>query len=136
MDKRYDAAVVGGGLGGLAIGALLSKNGLDIAVLEMGPQLGGRCRSIGFKGCRVDNGVHLLTGSVGSMEETYCKRLFEELGLPLKQKEVLWTMGLVGRNDQKGIEFFSIEREKGVSNFFDFFMQTLHFPNQLVSIHK
>jgi hypothetical protein len=55
------------------------------------------------------------------MEETFCKRLFEELGLKLKQKEVRWTMGLVGRPGQEGIEFFSIDREKGVSNFFDFF---------------
>jgi len=55
------------------------------------------------------------------MEETFCNRLFEELGLELKQKEVRWTMGLVGRPGQEGIEFFSINREKGVSNFFDFF---------------
>jgi len=121
MDRKYDAAVVGGGPGGLAIGALLSKNGFNVALLEMGPQLGGRCRSINFKDCRVDNGVHLLTGSVGSKEETFCKGLFNELDLPLEQKDVVWTMGLVGREGQKGIDFFSIDRDKGVSNFFDFF---------------
>jgi phytoene dehydrogenase-like protein len=121
MDKRYDAIVVGGGPGGLAVGALLSKDGYTTIVLEKGPQLGGRYRSIEFKGCRVDNGVHLLTGSVGSIEETFCKRLFKDLGLELKQKEVFWTMGLVGRPGQEGIEFFSIDRAKGVGNFFDFF---------------
>ena len=121
MDKSSDAIVVGGGPGGLAVAALLSKNGLRTVVLEKRPQLGGRYRSVEFKGCRVDNGVHLLTGSVGSMEETFCKRLFDELGLELRQKEVFWTMGLVGRPGQEGIEFFSIDRAKGVGNFFDFF---------------
>ena len=46
MDLQYEAIVVGGGPGGLAIGALLSKRGLKTAVLEKNPWLGGRYRSI------------------------------------------------------------------------------------------
>jgi phytoene dehydrogenase-like protein len=121
MDTTYDGVVIGGGPGGFAIGALLAKNGFRILLLERAPELGGRYRSISFKGCRVDNGVHLLTGYVGSMQETFCNGLFRELGLPLEQKEVFWTMGLVGRKGPGEIEFFSLDRTKGVNNFFDFF---------------
>ncbi len=121
MRKTCDAVVIGGGPGGLAIGALLAKNGMMPMVLEKGHELGGRYRPVTFHGCRVDNGVHLLTGYVESMEETFCKRLFHELDIPLQQKEVFWTMGLVGRKGPGEIEFFRLEREKGVKNFFDFF---------------
>lgn len=121
MDQNYDAIVIGGGPGGAAIGALLADRGLKTAVLERAPWLGGRMRSIEFAGCRVDNGVHLMTGNVKSNEETYCKRLFDKLGLPLRQKEVAWTMGLVGRSGGNEIEFFTMDRKKGIGAFFEFF---------------
>jgi len=121
MDHTYDAVVIGGGPGGLAIGALLARDGMKILLVEKGHELGGRYRALEFKGCRVDNGVHLLTGYVDSIRETFCKRLFDELGLPMEQKEVFWTMGLVGRKEPGEIEFFSIDRSRGVDNFFEFF---------------
>jgi hypothetical protein len=121
MNQHYDAIVVGGGPGGLAVGSLLSKRGLRTAVLEKAPWLGGRFRSIRFAGCRVDNGVHLLTGHVKRKEETFCKRVFDKVGLPLKQKDVHWTMGLVGKEGPGGIEFFTMDRTKGVQSFFEFF---------------
>ncbi len=121
MDLNWDAIVIGGGPGGVAIGSLLAKQGKRTAVLEKNPWLGGRMRSIEFAGCRVDNGVHLMTGNVPSKEETYCKRMFDRLGLPLKQKDVSWTMGLVGRGGSDEIEFFTMDRSKGIKAFFEFF---------------
>jgi hypothetical protein len=121
MDPQYDAIIVGGGPGGLAIGALLANRGLKIALLEKNPWLGGRYRSIEFAGCRVDNGVHLLTGHVHSKEETFCKQVFDKIGLPIRQKDVSWNMGLVGREGSQGIEFFTMDRSKGVDAFFEFF---------------
>ncbi len=121
MDLNYDAIVVGGGPGGLAIGSLLTKRGLKTAVLEKEPWLGGRFRSIEFAGCRVDNGVHLLTGHVNSKEETYCMQVFNKLGLPMNQKDVDWVMGLVGREGSEELEFFTMDRDKGIAAFFDFF---------------
>ena len=121
MDLNYDAVVIGGGPGGLSIGSLLAKRGLKTAVLERNPWLGGRFRSIRFAGCRVDNGVHLLTGHVNSKEETFCKQAFDKLEIPVKQKDVLWVMGLVGREGAEGIEFFTMDRNKGVKAFFEFF---------------
>lgn len=54
MKREYDAVIVGGSLGGLAIGCLLAKEGLSTAIIEKAPALGGRLRSIDFHGCRVD----------------------------------------------------------------------------------
>jgi 15-cis-phytoene desaturase len=42
MKSRYDVIVIGGGVAGLATGALLAKAGKRVAVLEKGNQIGGR----------------------------------------------------------------------------------------------
>ncbi len=121
IRDRYDAVVVGGGPGGLSTAALLSQGGLRTLVVEQKPTLGGRYRAIEFAGCRVDIAEHLLTGMVNDIHDAYAKQLFNRLGLPLAQKEIRWVMGLVGRNSGAPIEFFAMDRTKGVENFFDFF---------------
>jgi len=42
--KKFDAVVVGSGLGGLAAGALLAKAGYSVCLLERNYSLGGRPR--------------------------------------------------------------------------------------------
>ncbi|MFI5394299.1 MAG: FAD-dependent oxidoreductase [Candidatus Binatia bacterium] len=122
IRDRYDAVVVGGGPGGLAIAALLCQGGLRPLVVEQKPTLGGRYRAIEFAGCRVDIAEHLLTAMVTDVHDAYAKQLFNRLGLPLAQKDVKWVMGVVGRNNGgPPIEFFSMDRSKGIENFFDFF---------------
>jgi phytoene dehydrogenase-like protein len=57
----FDVIVVGGGIGGLAAGALLSKKGFKTLLLEENGILGGRANSIEYKkGYTVDWGLHLL----------------------------------------------------------------------------
>lgn len=121
VRERYDAVVVGGGAGGLATAALLCQGGLRTLVVEQKTQLGGRYRAIEFAGCRVDIAEHLLSGMVTDLHDAYAKQVFNRLGLPLAQKEIRWVMGLVGRENHPPIEFFAMDREKGVENFFDFF---------------
>ena len=121
IRDRCDAGVVGGGPGGLATGALLCQGGLRTLVVEQKPALGGRYRAIEFAGCRMDIAEHLLTGMVTDIQDAYAKQLFNRIGLPLAQKEIEWVMGLVGRDSDKRIEFFAMDRDKGVDNFFDFF---------------
>lgn len=122
LRDRYDAVVVGGGPGGLATAALLCQAGLRTLVVEQKRELGGRYRAIEFAGCRVDIAEHLLSGIVNDLSEVYAKRVFDRLGLPLVQKEIRWVMGLVGRaGGGPPIEFFAMDRGKGVGNFFDFF---------------
>ena len=39
--KRYDAIIIGGGLGGLTSGLMLAKEGLSVCVLEQHHTIGG-----------------------------------------------------------------------------------------------
>ncbi len=121
IRDRYDAVVVGGGPGGLATAALLCQGGMRPLVVEQKPTLGGRYRAIEFASCRVDIAEHLLTGMVNDIDDAYAKQVFNRIGLPLAQKEIKWVMGVVGRDSGPPIEFFSMDRSKGVENFFDFF---------------
>jgi len=44
-EDEYDVIVVGSGIGGLTCGALLSKRGYKVLVLEQHYQVGGYCSS-------------------------------------------------------------------------------------------
>lgn len=121
VGDRYDAVVIGGGAGGLATAALLCKGGLKTLVVEQKADLGGRYRAIEFAGCRVDISEHLLSGMVTDIHDAYAKQVFDRLGLPLAQKDIHWVMGLVGREGGPPIDFFAMDRAKGIENFFDFF---------------
>lgn len=57
MNKIYDFIIVGGGISGLHIGALLSQHG-DVLVLEKSKNLGGRARVIDLEGFKLDFGPH------------------------------------------------------------------------------
>ena len=50
------ALIVGGGFGGLATAALLSRNGLDVTLIEKNKTLGGRARSFEKGGYKFDMG--------------------------------------------------------------------------------
>jgi phytoene dehydrogenase-like protein len=90
--KDFDVIIVGGGPGGLAAGCLLAKEGIKSAIIERAPALGGRFRAVNFHGCRVDSTVKLFASQFGSAEATFCYKLFNHLGMPLKNKSVPWTM--------------------------------------------
>ncbi|GAG15496.1 unnamed protein product, partial [marine sediment metagenome] len=45
MKREFDAIIVGGGPGGLAIGSLLAREGVSSAIIEKDAVLGGRYRS-------------------------------------------------------------------------------------------
>ncbi len=121
MKKDYDVVIVGGGPGGLAIGCLLSREGLSSAIIEKAPALGGRYRSVDFHGCRVDCGTHFLASMVGPVENTSIYRMFKFLGLPLEYKIVPWAMGLVTQEKPGEVEYMAMDPKLGAANFFKFF---------------
>jgi phytoene dehydrogenase-like protein len=45
MKDRYDAVIIGSGMGGLSCGAWLAKNGMKVAIIEQNQQIGGFCSS-------------------------------------------------------------------------------------------
>ncbi len=69
--KYFDVAIIGGGLGGLQCGYILSKRGLKVCILEQNPLLGGCLQSFGRRtaakdtsgrAVEFDTGLHYVGG--------------------------------------------------------------------------
>ncbi len=73
--SKYDAIVIGAGVSGLTVAALLCHKGQKALVLEKASTIGGRFGSIQYKGHILDDGAH-MPSDVGHIEA-----VFETLGL-------------------------------------------------------
>lgn len=73
--------VIGSGIGGLVAGALLSKEGYRVSVLEKNKQIGGNLQSFGLDGKLFETAVHYI-GSMNKHETLY--KLYHYLGIAEK----------------------------------------------------
>ncbi len=62
MDRNYDIVIIGSGLGGLVCGAILSKEGKKVCVVEKNDQIGGNLQTFRREGITFDTGVHYVGG--------------------------------------------------------------------------
>jgi phytoene dehydrogenase-like protein len=62
MAAAYDVVVVGAGIGGLTVGALLSARGMNVCVLERQSQVGGCIARVEFSGHEFEPGMGIYTG--------------------------------------------------------------------------
>ncbi len=95
-----EVVVVGGGIGGLTVAALLAQRGVDVCLLEREPKVGGCAASFEKLGYNFEQGYGLFTGwQTGEIHD----RLFAEL--PVDPPEVCrWEPGyLVRLPDQSEI---------------------------------
>jgi len=76
MAAAYDVVVVGAGIGGLTVGALLSVRGMSVCVLERQSQVGGCIARVEFSGHEFEPGMGIYT-SFGE-GEVY-ERIFDQL---------------------------------------------------------
>ena len=77
LKPFYDIVIIGAGVGGLTAGALLSKAGFSVCVLEKEPHVGGYLAGFRRKNFRFDTAIHWLNQCApGGM---VCK-LFDALG--------------------------------------------------------
>ncbi len=92
----YDVVVVGGGIGGLTVAALLSARGVRTCLLERNSQVGGCVGRVEFGGYDFEPGMGLYT-SFGPGE--IYDRVFSELSVALPE-----TSLLAGSNELYSIE--------------------------------
>ncbi|MDD5222883.1 MAG: NAD(P)/FAD-dependent oxidoreductase [bacterium] len=71
----YDFIIIGAGINGLALGALLSKDGARVLVLEKSREVGGRAWVQERGGFRVDYGMHLVRFGKESVLSAICSAL-------------------------------------------------------------
>ena len=95
-----DAVIIGSGLGGLLSGAILSRAGYRVTVLEKAAQPGGCLQTFTREGLRFDTGFH----SVAGLEEGGpLERIFRPLGLmelpwePVKETDEIVQNGVSRR---------------------------------------
>ncbi|NHI94025.1 MAG: NAD(P)/FAD-dependent oxidoreductase [Candidatus Lokiarchaeota archaeon] len=60
MVEKTDVIIVGGGVGGCAIGAMLSHRGKKVKLFDKNQIIGGRCLTYEHQGFKIDLGVHLF----------------------------------------------------------------------------
>ncbi|XP_077979098.1 all-trans-retinol 13,14-reductase-like [Glandiceps talaboti] len=72
VPDDLDAIVIGSGMGGMAVAALMAKTGKKVLVLEQHDQAGGCCHTYVDKGYEFDVGIHY----VGHMNEGHIDRFY------------------------------------------------------------
>jgi all-trans-retinol 13,14-reductase len=80
---QYDVVIIGSGLGGLACGAILAKEGKSVCVLEKNKQIGGTLQTFVRDKVIFDSGVHYVGGL---SEGQNLNQLFRFLGILDKMK--------------------------------------------------
>ncbi len=119
--EKYDVVIIGGGLGGLECGYILSRKGYHVCILEKNSQLGGCLQTFKRGGVAFDTGFHY----VGGLDKGQpLHSLFEYFGL----LELPWQ-----RMDDCGFaEVVMKDRSFMLASGYERFVDTLscHFPRQ------
>ena len=109
MAAAYDVVVVGAGIGGLTVAALLSARGMNVCLLERQSQVGGCIARVEFSGYEFEPGMGIYT-SFGSGE--IYERVFAELPVDGPQTSLVqrpYVVRLADGSDVRliaGDEFF------------------------------
>jgi len=128
--EQYDVVIVGSGLGGLACGTILAKEGYKVCVLEKNKQIGGNLQTFVRDRVIFDSGVHYV-GGLEKGQNLY--RLFHYLGIMDKVK--------IRKMDEDGYDAILFKDDPNVYKYaqgYDLFIATLvkQFPDEEAGIRK
>lgn len=125
---RYDAVIIGSGLGGLVSAYILAKNGMKVSVFEKNPIPGGCLQTFRRGGVKFETGMHYI-GSMGEGESLY--RYFKYL-------DILKDLPL-SKLDDNAYDIMSIGGERyAYANGHERFVESLsmHFPGSAEEIEE
>ncbi len=110
LKEKYNAIVIGGGVGGSGCAALLAAAGYDTLLLEKNERLGGACSSYYKNGYTIDVAVHMFAGSThfkkvlkktGHRDEI---KFYEELGARTTMRSLDTPLDAVKTRQTEGVE--------------------------------
>ncbi len=107
--ENRTAIIVGAGIGGLSLAALLSKKGFQVEVYEKNESAGGRARVFSQKGFRFDAGPSWYM--MPDVFEEFFALLEENIEDHLKLKKLSPSYRIFLQNDNKHHDFFA-DRQK------------------------
>jgi len=104
----YDVIVIGGGIGGASLGAILAAEGKKVLVLEREKMLAGRMTDISFKGHTINAGGHFL----GEPDDIIGK-IYEHVGIKLEYTSEIGESPIY-RDGKWSLarEFFNMDKEE------------------------
>jgi all-trans-retinol 13,14-reductase len=128
--ETYDVVIVGSGLGGLACGVMLAKEGHKVCVLERHKQIGGTLQTYVRDRVIFDSGVHYV-GGLGAGQNL--NLLFKYLGIMDKLK-----LKQLDKDAFDRIEFAGDPQIYAYAQGYDHFRETLTaaFPDEAEAIRK